>query len=67
METPSQISTSWEETVSISRHITHARMFVLLQYIVTELLRDIILVVTYYLVAKLPRGCNRISRELEVG
>ena len=36
-------------------------------YIVTELLRDIILVVTYYLVAKLPRGCNRISRELEVG
>ena len=28
-----------------------------------ELLRDIILVVTYYLVAKLPRGCNRISIE----
>ena len=29
----------------------------------TELLRDIILVVTYRLIAQLPRGCNRISRE----
>ena len=29
----------------------------------TELLRDIILVVTYHLIALLPRGCNRISRE----
>ena len=31
----------------------------------TELLRDIILVVTYCLAALLPRGCNRISRESE--